>query len=199
MKYLLPLFLFSVLFAQDTATQLVGRWRSAVTSQGGLGSMVQLQKDGTLEYSKGAIVEMKYRVEGKSLVLPPENAKGPETRQAIEFVGDKTLRMMPAGAPPIELARQGNRLDAANPILGEWTAPREVNGKKLESRYIFYPSGKALLLLPIATKTGVYSVQGAKMKIDIPGLSSSEGSFQRAGDALLLPMGKAGRVKYLRY
>jgi len=44
----------------------------------------------------------------------------------------------------LTLSRQGTTPDAKNPILGEWTAPREVSGAKMEVRYFFGSEGKTL-------------------------------------------------------
>jgi hypothetical protein len=126
MRSLLALLAVPVLCAQDPAGQVVGRWRSITTSKGGIGSIVQLRKDGVIDYSPGAVVEMKYRIEGNELVLPPATKTGPETRQTIEFEGESKMRMVTAGGPAVELTRQGSRPDAVRPILGEWTAPRET-------------------------------------------------------------------------
>jgi hypothetical protein len=199
MKFFAGLWLALSLFAQDPNTEVVGRWRSAETSKGGIGSIIQFMKGGVLEYSPGAVVEMKYRIEGDELILPPATVKGPEVRQKLQFVSDKQMRMISESDPVVNLSRHGKAPDPANPILGEWTTLRELNGQRMTAHYLFYPGGKAMLLLPFMTKAGRYTVQGNKMKIDIPTLGASEGSFHREGNVLSLPLGKSGKVKYLAY
>jgi hypothetical protein len=199
MRFLLGLSLVVTLYAQDAGGGVVGRWRSAETSKGGIGSIIQLMKGGVIEYSPGAVVELKYRIEGDELILPPAAAKGPEVRQKLQFVSDKQMRMISDTDPVVNLSRHGKPPDPANPILGEWTTLRELNGQRMIAHYLFYPGGKAMLLLPFLTKAGRYTVEGNKMKIDIPTLGASEGSFRRQGNVLSLPLGKSGKVKYLAY
>jgi hypothetical protein len=187
------------LLSQTPAADVVGRWRSVETSKGGIGSIIQLRKGGVVDYSPGAVVEMKYRLEGDELILPPATTHGPELRQKIEFQGLGRLSMATGEGGVMAMTRQGAAPDAANPLLGEWTAPREMNGQHVVCRYIFYPGGKALLLIPFLTKTGRYTIQGTRMKIDIPTLGATEGTYQRSGDFLTLPLGRTGKVRYALY
>jgi hypothetical protein len=59
--------------------------------------MFEFRKDGMVDYSPGAVVEMKYRIEGDQLVLPPATINEPEQRQAMEWPGNDKLRLKASG------------------------------------------------------------------------------------------------------
>jgi hypothetical protein len=70
-----------------------------------------------VDYSPGAVVEMKYRIEGDQQVLPPATINGPEQRPTMEWRGNDKLRLNASGDLWIELARQGPASDIKIPIL----------------------------------------------------------------------------------
>jgi hypothetical protein len=75
--FILLLAIVPLFAADDASTKLLGRWRSLETSKGGVGAMFEFRKDGVVDYSPGVVVEMKYRIEGDQLVLPPATVNGP--------------------------------------------------------------------------------------------------------------------------
>jgi hypothetical protein len=176
-------------------TAPIGRWRSMETSAGGIGAMCEFRDDGTFRFSPGAVVEMKYRIEGDKLIFPPGTNGGPEQRQSMHWVNADRLIL-----ESLTLSRQGTTPDAKNPILGEWTAPREVSGAKMEVRYFFGSEGKTLLLAPFAWQNGVYTVKDSTIRMEFPGAPPVEGPFHIDGDVLTLPnAGRAGESRMKRY
>jgi hypothetical protein len=195
MRFILLFVAALTAFAQAPAN-LMGRWRSMETSKGGIGAMFEFRGDGTLSFSPGAVVEMNYRVEGKELIFPPATTTGPEQRQKMEWVNADRVTL--GGAET--LSRQGAARDPANPLFGEWTAPRDMGGTKMEARYFFEPTGKVLLLLPFAWQKGTYSVTGGSIRIDRPKALPSEGAFRIEGDVLTLPGTRGnGESHFRRY
>jgi hypothetical protein len=175
---------------------LVGRWRSAETSSGGLGAMFEFFKDGTFNFSAGAVVETKYRIEGNQLILPSGTINGPEQRLTMEWVNAD--HMVLNGSET--LSRQGTSHDTTNPIVGEWTAPRETGGVKSEVRWFFEPDGTGLLLYPFKWQKGSYSVKNGTIRIEYPGSQPVEGPFRFDGTLLTIPSsGKTGKSQLKRY
>ena len=177
---------------------LTGRWRSAETSTGGLGVMFEFRSDGTLSFSIGAVVEMKYRIEGNQLIFPPGSTKGPEQHQTMQWVDADHLLLNGSET----LSRQGAPHDPADPILGEWTAPREIAGVRSEVRFVFEPGGKSLLLFPFKWQKGRYLVKGSTIRIEYPDAYGPpvEGPFHVEGELLTIPSsGKAGESQLRRY
>jgi hypothetical protein len=175
--------IFVVTVLAQAQAGLTGRWRTTGTSKGGIGAMFELHDDGTLNFSPGAVVEMKYRIEGDQLILPPGTIDGPELHQKMEWVNAD--RLVLDGVQT--LSRQGPVPDVNNPIVGEWTAPYEMGGIKSHVRYLYGPGGKGLLLFPFAWKKGSYSVKGAAIRIDLPESAPIEGPFRVDGDVLTIP------------
>lgn len=182
------------LYGEQAPPQLLGRWRSVETSRGGIGSMFTFHSDGVVDFSPGAVVEMTYRIEDNELVLPPATTGGAEQRQKFEFTRKNQLRLS-----EVLLTRQGAVPDANNLLLGEWLGTREMNGRPLEMRYLFYPAGKCLFLLQFTTSHGRYSIRGSTMRLDLPGHHVAEGKFQIEGDKLTLPGPSGSQDRFRRY
>lgn len=185
--------LFSLLFAavasaqEDQSVKLLGRWRSVETSRGGIGSMLTFQKEGVVDYSPGAVVEMRYRVEGNELVLPPGTTNGPEQRQTMTWLDNDRLRLgLTEGQPGPELARKGSPSDSASPIVGEWSGVRDMGGNRVEVTYLFYPDGMGLLLIRFLTQRGSYSLGNGRIHLALPTRPSVDASFKVDGELLTL-------------
>jgi hypothetical protein len=178
---------------------VAGRWRSLVTSNGGIGAIFDFHTNGTLDFSPGAVVESKYRIEGNELISPPATLQGPEIRQTIEWTGDDILRLLAGKDATTELTRQGPRSNSANPILGEWTGKREISGQSLTTRWFFYPGGKSLFLLPFTTIHGQYSTTGTSMRLELPNCPAVEGQFRLDGDVLSIPGLDGNTERYARF
>lgn len=198
MRKFLILLAILPLLADDDSTKLLGRWRSLETSQGGIGAMLEFRKGGVVDFSPGAVVEMKYRIEGDQVILPPATVNGPEVKQTLEWSGDDKLRLKSADMS-IELARQGSAPDAKVPILGEWTSSREMAGKMMRLRYFFYPAGKGLLLIPFVKQSGTYSIRGESIRLELPGHDLVEGKFKIDGGVLIIPGPHRGESRFARY
>jgi hypothetical protein len=191
------------LLSAQVPSNLIGRWRSLETSKGGIGAMLEFHVDGSVNFSPGAVVELPYRIEGNQLILPSETNHGPEQKVAIQFVGENKLHLKPTGtgATPgntTDLVRKGVRSDPVRPIIGEWTGPRDMGGHQLEQHWLFYPSGKSLLLIPFLTQDGRFTVNGATIRFEVARVALPEGHFEIDGDVLKLP-GKKTESRYARY
>jgi hypothetical protein len=155
---------------QSAPAGIVGRWRSLETSKGGIGSVYEFRSDGTVDFSSGAVVEMQWRIENDQLVLSPPEAGGAEQKQTLKWLGDNKLTLA-TQAGVTELARVGDRGDADNPIIGEWIEGREMAGHKLEARWLVYPGGKLLFVMPFAIQRGSYTVSDAVLHLKVPSLN----------------------------
>lgn len=200
---LVLLALADFLFAVEVPSKLVGRWRSLEISHGGIGALLEFHADGSVDFSPGAVVEASYRIEGNQLILPSDTKAGPEQKMTIEFVGEDKLHFRPPGnnaAEPksVELVRKGARPDSSNLLIGEWNGTRDLGGRQVEMRWLFYPSGKSLLLIAFYTDHGHFSVEGAKIRFELPREKLPEGHFDIDGDVLKLP-GRKTVTPYARY
>jgi hypothetical protein len=188
--------LFSLTALAQAPASLMGRWRSIGTSSGGLGAMFEFRDDGTFSFSIGAVVEMKYRIESNQLIFPPGTINGPEQHQTMEWVSADRLVLNGAEI----FSRQGTARDTNNPILGEWTTPRETGGVKSEARWFFEPEGKSLLLFPFKWQKGAYSVKAVTIRLEYPKETPVEGPFRIEGDVLTIPRtGGTGESRLRRY
>jgi hypothetical protein len=189
------------LAADDSSAKLLGRWRTLETSRGGIGTMFEFRKEGVVDYSPGAVVEMSYRVEGNELVLPPGTDKGPEQRQTITWLGDNKLRLRSPGEPEPgqELVRRGPRKTSPSPIVGEWAGSRDMRGRKVDVRYFFYPGGRGLLLIPFLTQQGSYATSNGTIHLDWPGCPTPDATFRVDDDVLTFTPAGSQPVKYARY
>jgi hypothetical protein len=154
----------------------VGRWRSLETTKRGIGAVIEFRPDGTADFSPGAVVEMPWRIEDNQLILPPETDGGAERKANLKWLGDNKLSLV-SEAAVIELARVGDRANADNPIIGEWIQGHWV-GLNLEARYLFYPGGKLLFLMPFAIQHGSYTISGSALHFSFPTWTPTPGNFR---------------------
>ncbi len=160
--------------------------------------MFEFRDNNVVDFSPGAIVPMTYRIEGDELILPSATNGGPEQKMKIAWRGADHLSLIfqtpedLAGEPRrIDFARTGKSSDPRNPIVGEWVGTAEIGDGKHEFRYLFYPAGKVLLLIPFRTQRGSFTVKDGTIRLVLPGTDAVEGKFKIEGDVLTIP-GPAG-------
>jgi hypothetical protein len=183
---------------QPSSASIVGRWRSLETTKGGIGQIWKFGSDGTFDFSVGAVVNMPWRIENNELILPSATIDGPEQKYTLKWLGDNRLRWEAEGGVA-ELARVGDRSDPDNPIIGEWIENREMGGRNLEARYLFYARGEVLLLIPMAIEHGSYTISGSTLHLK-QGAQTSESGFKLADNLLIISAPKGGQnSRYARY
>ncbi|MEQ1883508.1 MAG: hypothetical protein ABL967_00480 [Bryobacteraceae bacterium] len=148
---------FSMAFAQD-AGSIVGRWRSAETSKGGIGAMYDFGADGTVQFSPGAIVSSPYRVAGNQLTV----GSSEPLAFTLQFEGDNRMRMTAFGTTEV-LNRLGTKPNGASPLTGEWTTTRDMDGNKVLVHWIFGADSNALMMIRFKTDAGTYTLQNGRL------------------------------------
>ncbi len=108
---------------------------------------------------------MPWRIESGQIVLPPETDDGAERKAKLKWSGNNLVGLNSEAGVVIELSRVGNLADAKNPIIGEWIEHREMAGTKLEAHYLFYASGKLLLVIPFTLQHGSYTISGSALHV----------------------------------
>lgn len=185
--------LTSALPAQE-AQSIVGRWRSVETSRGGIGAMYEFRADYTFSFSPGAIVDMPYRLEAGQIIFPPATTTGPEQKSKLEWNGHDTFRM-----DGIAWRRQGAAPDANHPLTGEWTGTQEMEGRKMERRFIFDGAGHCLMLVVFLTQNGIYTAQSGNLVARINGKSALNGTFSFANGILAIHRANGKITKLRKY
>jgi hypothetical protein len=179
--------------ADTPPRELLGRWRSVETTKGGIGAILVFRAEGTLDLSLGAIVEMPYRIEGGEIIFPPATTDGPAQRTKLDFTGADQLKI---GTD--QLTRKGSATDPNIPILGEWEGKRDMGGQEVEVHYLFYRDAKCLLLIPFATTTSKYTIEGQNIRIERSNQPLESETFTLENGVLRVSDASQTRT-YLRY
>jgi hypothetical protein len=187
----------------DPANPFVGRWRTLETSKGGIGAIYEFRVDGNATFSPGATVEVPYRVEGDQLITPPTTTKSTvEQRSKIAWRGEDYLRLIDEDGTERTFQRSGFR-DPSNKLLGEWVGTQDMNGVRMESRWMFSPNGKSLFLLPFLRQPGRYTVTKDSINADFSPRSTLIGTFKVENGVMIVSRTKDkttdGIVKLIRY
>jgi len=163
--------------------------------------MLEFRAGGVVDFSPGAIVELRYRVEGDQLVLPPATIGGPEQRETLTWLNDDRIRLRSATAadPGEEFARQGARANAAEPIVGEWIGSRDMAGRKMKVMYFFAPSGEGLFLIPFVTGSGSYALDHDTIHLALPNRAPADMTMKIEGDVLTFTTSDAHETRFKRY
>lgn len=192
--WIAALALAAALPAQQEPQTIVGRWRSVETSRGGIGAMYEFRADGTFSFSPGAIVDMPYRLEGGQIVFPPATTTGPEERSALEWDGHDAFRL--AGS---SWRRRGVAPDSNHPLIGEWTSTGEMEGRKIERRFIFDVAGHCLMTVAFLTQNGVYTARAGNLVARIQGASALTGTISFANGVLSIHRTNGKITKLKKY
>lgn len=192
MRLLLAFLALSSLWAQTPASPLIGRWRSVNVTAEGVGAIYEFNKEGVVAIRTGIISEINYRVEGKELILPAPNPNAPPVRQQISLP-DKARMLLTQGQDATQLYRISPFPAGAPTIVGEWLTNKVFQGKQTEAKMIFYPTGKALFLMPLNLENCRYTISGNKLTIKLPNGKTIEGPFTVSGGTLTIPSVREGK------
>ena len=116
----------------------------------------------------------------------------------MEFHGDNQLSIvMKADGQTaiVDLTRDGAGPDAANPVLRERVSNREMQGRQVEARYLFYPEGRAPSSLPHQS-IRIISRQDTNMRLELLDQPPTEGKFLIKGDVLTTANSSGGFARY---
>jgi hypothetical protein len=75
------------------SADLLGRWFSLETSSGGIGALFAFHEDGSLDFSRGAVVELPCRLDGDILSLPADK-KDSATKNTVKFVDENHVQLI---------------------------------------------------------------------------------------------------------
>ncbi len=189
MKWLLALVM--VAEAQTVPDALLGRWRSAETSKGGIGSFLEFRDGGVLRSGVGAIVADGWRTEGQELV----DTAGKRVTWDLREAG--VLRLWQGQRMVSEWKRVG---EAGEGLVGEWSGKQQMEGFLLNPRWIFYARGQNLFVMPFRWKTGRWKVTGETMDVTWASGERSLGRWKVQGNVLEIP-GTAEKpmLRFYRY
>lgn len=173
---------------------LAGTWDAITRSYGGIGSTTLFSPDSTFTLVLGAMVDMKYRIEGNKFTFfsdQPGNQSS-ET-QTLTFVG---------GRPVLSgngCSRKLKRLDAATPdsgLVGRWQSMHMTGVPAYEE---YTADGLTRLRVPIQVQKGSYSITGNTVAFHTltPRREDWSAQFSLKGDTLTFS-NAAGQHQYLR-
>jgi len=178
----------------QTAIDLTGRWRTVETSKGGIGVMYDFMQDGTARVSPGAILPMAYRLDGSSLTIDPD---GPSF--TLQWSGEDKVKLAVGENCCDDYNRIGTRIDAANPLFGEWGGERSMGGHVVSVRWIFRADASALMTIRFSTTEGHYEVRDGRLDATFGGESQFTGSLSFANGILSVDRGSGRITKLQRY
>jgi hypothetical protein len=144
---------------QDGSNTLLGKWRSVDTSKGGIGALVDFHSDGTFDYSPGALLGGRYKVENGQLVITLKNSPRPEV-QSIQSLTKDALRL---GA--LSFKRIGMPEDVANLLVGSWVTVGTMPDLPSHGYYYFRASGAVTFFIPFRTDHCTYTVSGEQIRL----------------------------------
>jgi hypothetical protein len=131
------------------ATPLLGRWRSATTTRGGIGAVYDFKPTGIATYSSVAIVDSEYRQDGGQLWLSGQTI-------GVGWHPDGRLQFNHGGNQVEDFIRQGKVVDTGHPLRGEWKGTRMMAGRPLPVTLQFHANGQALSVIYLKTQPGRY-------------------------------------------
>jgi hypothetical protein len=181
--------LSTALVTDSIRSQLIGQWVALNRSEGGIGSIWEFKPDGTFTMSPGVVVDMRYRLEGDTLTLPPATTLPDAKPQIIKirFEGDHLYQKYsdaPVEMPFIRI-QAGRPGDA--PIVGRWkpdlTFPNQGKSAVPAARfsdmatYTFTRDGILRLRLAFRPISGGYDVNDHTFSLHLAGSTGQSKPF----------------------
>lgn len=161
--------------------------------------MIEFLADGTVKYSPGAIVEFTYTFDGQKVVLKSMDPDQKPLPDQVLTVPKLSLNKMTVrAATSEEWTRVGEAEDRGHPLLGDWTAPRDMDGQT--RNWKFRADGSGVLTVPFSRMIGQYELTKGfiRFRLKVGGAPSVEGPISWEGDILLLP-GERSPMKLHRF
>jgi len=166
-------------------TAIVGHWVPERTAKSGLGSIWDFKPDGSLTMAIGVVANSPYRLEGDTLILPPETTL-PEAKPeliTVRFDGDHMYERHGDAAEEIRYVRikGGKPGDAA--IVGVWKNDMPLPGTKLDAAfkdatYTFTRDGMAKMRSAFRSSAGRYDMTRHTYSLDSTDLAGATGPGQ---------------------
>jgi hypothetical protein len=160
---------------------LVGTWDAITRSHGGLGQTALFAPDHTVALVLGAMVDMKYKLEGDKLTVYSDNPRDRFSQtNSLTLVGDTAI-----------ILSRGNslrmvRLPTSNPVSGLVGGWRYMHYTGVPGYDEYAQDGSMRLRVPIQVQRGLYSVAGNKISFLIlaPAREEWDAEFAITGDTL---------------
>jgi hypothetical protein len=163
----------------------VGTWDAIKRSYGGLGQTALFSGDGNVGLVFGAMVDMKYKVEGGKLTVYSDDPGNRFSQTSdLKLIGDSAI--VASGGRSLTMVR----LSAAKPesgLVGTWQYMHYTGVPGYDE---YAQDGSMRLRVPIQVQRGIYNVVGNKVSIQIltPTRETLDSEFAINGDTLEFQM-----------
>jgi hypothetical protein len=152
-----------------------------------------LSRDSSFTLVLGAMVDMRYRIDGRNFtILPDTNSKGVETQTLTFTAGHAVLSAYGC-------SRKLTRLDSLvgdSGLVGRWKSMHMTGVPAYEE---YTADGQSRMRVPIQVQKGVYSIAGGSMLFHTlsPRREDWDAAFDLKGDTLTFSI-RGERQRYLR-
>lgn len=178
----------------QTPANLVGTWDAITRSHGGLGQTALFEPDGNVGLVLGAMVDMKYKVEGDKITVYNDDPRNKFSQTSnLTLVGDTAI--VSSGGKSLKMVRLPTDKTASG-LVGTWQYMHYTGVPGYEE---YAENGSMRLRVPIQVQRGIYSVVGNKVSFQMltPARENWDSEFAIKGDTLEFRM-RGQKHIYLR-
>ena len=180
--------------SRTTSAALAGTWESVSRSQGGIGQILELRRDGTAIRRAAAMVDFTYKLDGDRLVASftdPKTGKVQETVHHVRFEGDRLIQS--AQGRDLKLTRVQPGRPGSPQIVGVWSYPHEAGGTAL---VMYTPDSRMVFRLPMRSDRGTWSGAPTELTMSFSGPRTLR--YHVDGDRLVLTDDQGKTHEYRR-
>ncbi|HSP35226.1 MAG TPA: hypothetical protein VLU46_12990 [Thermoanaerobaculia bacterium] len=192
------LLLTSTAIADDRS--LLGKWESLTRGDGNIGSTLQLNADGSLARTLGAMVDSTYTFDGKRLRITsadPDSGKPVTATYAVKVAGDSLLQKNGGGRGVDIEMRRLTPFQLARPIVGTWRYPHPSGTTAFVT---FTEDGKQLVRIPLRVDGGSWVAEGNHLTLNVDGTDPVTSEYRLERNMLtLVEGGKEFRYRRVKY
>jgi hypothetical protein len=176
-----------------SADSILGEWISVERTKGGLGAAKNYSKDGSVQATFGALVDFKYKLNGKKLTLSlPQVPEATDIVQNFEIKGSKLILTDETGNKQ-ELTRISG--DAKTGLLGKWTGDHYTGAKQILH---FTAAQNCYLAVPMISADGTYFIMGDILSETYKDKGSQNYQWAIQDSVLTLTDSQGKTEKYMR-
>lgn len=178
----------------QTPASLVGTWDAITRSHGGIGSTALFAPDGTVALVLGAMVDMKYKVDGDKITVYNDGPRDKFSQtNNLTLVGDTAI--VSSGGKSLKMVRLPTDKTASG-LVGTWQYMHYTGVPGYDE---YAENGSMRLRVPMQVQRGIYGVAGNKVSFQMftPVRENWDAEFAIKGDTLAIQM-RGQKHLYLR-
>lgn len=170
LRYLINSFLvYLSIFPVFADEAILGMWSATIRTKGGLGSQWVFSENSVVNFTFGALVDFKYKIEGSEIQITPidtdDSPSEEVTSTEFSIDGDIFTESSNLWDKKLVMRRQSKAFKEISPIVGEWSYKFPINNKPETVIKRFTRNGTGQLSFPMQSAGGKFKTSNGILTV----------------------------------